>query len=75
MTDIQRHRNDINTLTHAIDNAKESIFAAREDGTLIFTNRLFRQNHRIQGDRELSSYKIYELAGDMVRLECLATQM
>ena len=65
VTDIQRHRNDINTLTHAIDNAKESIFAAREDGTLIFTNRLFRQNHRIQGDRELSSYKIYELAGDM----------
>ena len=65
VTDIQRHRNDINTLTHAIDNAKESIFAAREDGTLIFTNRLFRQNHRIQGDRELSSYKIYELTGDM----------
>lgn len=34
ITDIQRRRNDINTLTHAINNAKESIFAAKEDGTL-----------------------------------------
>lgn len=69
VTDIQRHRNDINTLTHAIDNAQESIFAAREDGTLLFTNRLFRQYYEIQDNRELSSYKIYELAGDMAGLE------
>lgn len=65
ITAIQRHRNDINTLTHAINNAKESIFAAREDGTLIFANRLFRQHHGIEENGELDSYKIYELAGDM----------
>ena len=29
ITDIQRKRNDINTLTHAINNAKESVYAAR----------------------------------------------
>ena len=29
ITDIQHRRNDINTLTHAINNAKESIFAAK----------------------------------------------
>lgn len=79
VTDIQRHRNDINTLTHAIDNAKESIFAAREDGTLTFANRLFRQNHRIQDDKELNQYKIYELAGDITtpegwRQRCLQTK-
>lgn len=65
VTDIQRHRNDINTLTHAINNARESIFAAREDGTLIFANRLFRRNHGMQEEREINSYKIYDLAGDM----------
>lgn len=69
VTDIQRHRNDINTLTHAINNAKESIFAAREDGTLLFANRQFKLNHFIQEDQELNSYKIYELAGDMVTSE------
>ncbi len=41
ITDIQRKRNDINTLTHAINNAKESVYAARRDGTLIFANRQF----------------------------------
>ncbi len=69
VTDIQRHRNDINILTHAIDNAQEGIFAAREDGTLLFANRLFRQYYGIQDDRELNSYKIYELSGDMSGLE------
>lgn len=65
VTDIQRHRNDINTLTHAINNAKESIFAARKDGTLIFANRLFKENHGISEEDKLSLYKIYELAGDI----------
>ena len=60
ITYIQRHRNDINTLTHAINNAKESIFAAKEDGTLIFANRQFLQNHGIPESEE-----IYEIAGDM----------
>lgn len=65
ITDIQRHRNDINTLTHAINNAKESIFAAKEDGTLIFANRQFLQNHGIPESEEIGKLKIYEIAGDM----------
>lgn len=65
VTDIQQHRNDINTLTHAINNAKESIFAARQDGTLIFANRLFRLNHGMIENRPVESYKIYDLTGDM----------
>ena len=65
ITYIQRHRNDINTLTHAINNAKESIFAAKEDGTLIFANRQFLQNHGIPESEEIGKLKIYEIAGDM----------
>ena len=65
ITYIQRHRNDINTLTHAINNAKESIFAAKEDGTLIFANRQFLQNHGIAESEEIGKLKIYEIAGDM----------
>ncbi|MFR9260006.1 MAG: hypothetical protein ACLVL2_02205 [Bacteroides cellulosilyticus] len=33
ITDIQKSRNDINLLTHAINNSTEDIFAAKEDGT------------------------------------------
>ena len=47
ITDIQHRRNDINTLTHAINNAKESIFAAKPDGTIIFANRRFLYNQGI----------------------------
>lgn len=47
ITDIQQRRNDITLLTHAINNATEDIFAAHEDGTLIFANRFFRQHHNI----------------------------
>ena len=45
ITALQHRRNDINTLTHAINNAKESIFAAKPDGTVIFANRRFLHNH------------------------------
>ncbi len=69
ITDIQRRRNDINTLTHAVNNATESIFAARRDGTLIFTNRKFRKNHLISDQTDLSGLKIYEIVGDMQSLE------
>ena len=65
ITDIQRKRNDINTLTHAINNAKESIYAARKDGTLIFANRQFRLNHRIAEQADLSQILIFDIVGDM----------
>ena len=65
ITDIQRRRNDINTLTHAINNAKESIFAARPDGTIIFANRRFLHNHGIPESEDISQLKIYNVAADM----------
>lgn len=65
ITDIQCRRNDINTLTHAINNAKESIFAAKEDGTLIFANRQFMQNHSIPETEDINQLKIYEIVADM----------
>ena len=65
ITDIQHRRNDINTLTHAINNAKESIFAARPDGTIIFANRRFLYNHGISENEDISQLKIYNVAADM----------
>ncbi|MFK2019221.1 ATP-binding protein [Bacteroides fragilis] len=69
ITDIQRKRNDINTLTHAINNAKESVYAARRDGTLIFANRQFRLNHRIAEQADLSLIRVFDIVGDMTCIE------
>ena len=69
ISDIQRRINDINTLTHAINKTKESIFAAKEDGTLIFTNRQFLRNHNIPEGTDISQLKIYNIVGDMSTLE------
>ena len=62
ITDIQHHRNYINTLTHAINNVQESIFAAKSDGTIIFANRCFLYNHGITENEDLSQLKIYNIA-------------
>lgn len=69
ITDIQRKRNDINTLTHAINNAKESVYAACRDGTLIFANRQFRLNHRIAEQADLSQIRVFDVVGDMTCIE------
>lgn len=69
ITDIQRKRNDINTPTHAINNAKESVYAARRDGTLIFANRQFRLNHRIAEQADLSLIRVFDVVGDMTCIE------
>lgn len=65
ITDIQHRRNDINTLTHAINNVKESIFAAKADGSLIFANRRFLYNHGFSEGTDISKLKIYDIAADM----------
>lgn len=65
ITDIQNRRNDINTLTHAINNAKESICATRKDGTLIFANRQFQEYYHLMDARDLSKLKIYDVVGDL----------
>ena len=69
ITDIQHRRNDINKLTHAINNAKESVYAARRDGTLIFANRQFRLNHRIAEQADLSLIRVFDVVGDMTCIE------
>lgn len=65
ITALQHRRNDINTLTHAINNAKESIFAAKPDGTVIFANRRFLHNHGLADNMDISQLKIYDVAADM----------
>lgn len=63
ITALQHRRNDINTLTHAINNA--SIFAAKPDGTVIFANRRFLHNHGLTDNMDISQLKIYDVAADM----------
>lgn len=65
ITDTQRRREDIDTLTHAINNAKESIFAAKEDGSMIFANRQFRNNHGLAVNVDITKLKTYEILGDL----------
>ncbi|MDO4163426.1 MAG: ATP-binding protein [Bacteroides sp.] len=61
ITDIQQSRNDVCLLTHAIDNSTEDIYAAREDGTLIFANHSFKEHCGISNMDDISQMKIYEL--------------
>ena len=61
ITDIQQRRNDINLLTHAINNSTEDIYSAHEDGTLIFGNRCFKERHGIGNTQDITKLKIYDL--------------
>lgn len=61
ITDIQQRRNDINLLTHAINNSIEDIFAAREDGTLVFANRRFKEHHHIGNTEDINQLKFTDL--------------
>ena len=61
VTEMYQKRNDISLLTHAINNAAEDIFAANEEGNLIFINRLFQQHHNISGKEDITQLKIYEI--------------
>lgn len=70
ITDIQQRRNDINLLTHAINNSTEDIFAAREDGTLVFANRSFRQHHGIGITDDVSKLNIYRIDADVQGGNC-----
>ena len=63
ISEIQHRRNDINNLTLAINNAKENIFAATEDGTLIFANKQFKESHQIPDNEELGNMKVYDIVG------------
>lgn len=58
ITDIQQKRNDITLLTHAINNSTEDIFAAREDGTLVFANRRFKEHQNIGNTEDITRIKL-----------------
>lgn len=62
ITDIQQRRNDINLLTHAINNSNENIFAAREDGTLVFANRCFKEHYNISNTEDITKINFIDLS-------------
>ena len=69
VTDVHRQKSDINTLQHAINNAKESIFAAKLDGSVIFANQRFRDYYDISADKDVTQMKIYDLTADINTLQ------
>ena len=69
ITDIQRSRNDINLLTHAINNSIEDIFATRLDGSMVFCNRLFKQHHGINEHIDISTLNIADISPQPDTLE------
>ena len=66
MTDIQRNRNDINLLTHAIDNAGEYIFAVKPSGKIIVGNRQFRKSLQIPQDADITKRTIWDLVPNII---------
>lgn len=65
----KKQETNINTLTHAIDNAAEEIFAAKEDGTLLFVNKRFRELHKVPEDVPLANLKIHTLPYGAMSIE------
>jgi len=61
VTDIQKSRNDINLLTHAVDNAVEYIAAFNLEGTMIFGNHLFRKSQNISLEDDISNIKAWDI--------------
>ena len=61
VTDIQKSRNDVNMLTHAINNAVEYIAAVNLDGKLIFANRKLRKSMNLSMQDDVKQIKIWEL--------------
>ena len=66
MTDIQRNRNDINLLTHAIDNAGEYIFAVKPSGKIIVGNRQFRKSLQIPQDADITKRNIWDVVPNII---------
>lgn len=62
ITDIQQKRNNINLLTHAINNSNENIFAARKDGTLVFANRCFKEHYNIGNTEDITKINFIDLS-------------
>ena len=61
VTELQRNRNDISLLTHAINNSTEDIFAAKANGQLLFANRKFRDHHGIPHTTDITTLHFADL--------------
>jgi len=48
-------------VTLAVNNSNDSIYATKMDGTLIFANKLCRQQNEIPEDADITKYKAYEV--------------
>ena len=60
VTDIQKSRNDINLLSHAVNNAGEYIFAVNPNGNMILGNRMFRKSLHIPTEVDITNCKIWD---------------
>ena len=60
ITDIQKSKNDINLLSHAINNAGEYIFAVDTNGHLILANRMFRKSVGIPMGEDITQISIWD---------------
>jgi len=60
VTDIQKSRNDINLLSHAVNNAGEYIFAVNSAGNLILGNRMFRKSLGLSMELDVTNVKIWD---------------
>lgn len=69
MTDTHKNRNDINLLTHAIDNAGEYIFAVKPSGKMIIGNRQFRKSLQISLDTDITKNNIWDVAPQIITKE------
>ena len=61
VTEIQQSRNDINLLTHAVDNAVEYIVSVNMEGNLAFGNRMFRKSMNIPYQEDITHIKIWDI--------------
>lgn len=60
VTDIQKSRNDINLLSHAVNNAGEYIFAVDTNGYLILGNRMFRKSIGLPMEEDITHVSIWD---------------
>ena len=60
VTDIQKSRNDINLLSHAVNNAGEYIFAVDTNGYLILGNRMFRKSIGLPLEKDITHVSIWD---------------
>lgn len=65
INDIVSGLNELKMVTLAVNNSNDSIYATKMDGTLIFANKLCRQQNQIPEDADITKYKAYEVLGNI----------